>query len=420
MKHPDDMAAVLRERNWSDWRELRFPPLDRPIIREQIAALAKTIKETMVDLRAELDAATLSKIQPAHVAPPPAPPAELAASQTSVVANPLAISVARVEKTSASTLKRAQKQPYYVYTTKFDEEISPRQLMSSEESLLLHRALLRNIRAQTHRHKDVIESETTRIVDLANEQDISISILIDNSGSMRGKKIADTATWTSITSSILSSAGVSNEILGFTTKAWRGGQSREMWLSDNKPELPGRLNDLRHVIYKSFDETFQEADINFSMMIREGILKENIDGEALLWAYSRLQRRHAERKILVVLSDGAPVDDSTLSLNPDSFLHNHLKSSVAWIKSRDEVELHGIGIGHNVGTYYGHGSPTIDDKQIGPDLLSLLTLILRRDTPAIQVFQKPVLRPSEQLKLLSTHTAKRRRRTKDLPDDPIP
>jgi cobaltochelatase CobT len=419
VKHPDDMAAVLRERNWSDWRELRFPPLDRPIIREQIAALAKTIKGTMVELRAELDAATQSKVQTAQIVPPTPPIAEQIKEQFFLVSNPLAIPVARVEKASESALIRAQKQPYYVYTTKFDEEISPRQLTSSDESLRLHQALLKTIRTQSLRFKDLIESATTRIIDVANEQDISISILIDNSGSMRGKKIEDTAAWTSIASSIMSSAGVSNEILGFTTKAWRGGQSREIWLSDNKPQLPGRLNDIRHIVYKSFDETFQEADINFSVMIRQGILKENIDGEALLWAYSRLQRRHAERKILIVLSDGAPVDDSTLSVNNDAFLHEHLKSSAAWIRSLGDVELFGVGIGHNVDVYYGKSSPTLDDQAIGPDLLNLLSLILQRDTPAVLEFQRSVARPVQPvqalLPLLSPPTT-RRRRTKTQPN----
>ncbi len=419
-KHPDDMATVLRERNWSDWRELRFPPLDRPIIREQIATLAKTIKETMVELRAEFDAATQSKLQPVHAVPSPPPPAEVAAPQPVIVANPLAIPVARAEKASASALKRAQKQPYYVYTTKFDEVISPRQLMSSDESLRLHQALLKTIRTQSLRFKDAIENGTAQIADVATEQDISISILIDNSGSMRGKKIGDTAAWTSIVSSIMSSVGVSNEILGFTTKAWKGGQSREMWLSDEKPQLPGRLNDLRHIVYKSFDETFREADINFSVMIKEELLKENIDGEALLWAYSRLQRRHADRKILVVLSDGAPVDDSTLLVNTGVFLHDHLQSSTRWIKSLGEVELYGVGIGHNVDAYYGQSSPTLDDNKIGPDLLNLLSLILRRDVPAIRAFQKAVVQPIKLPASRPSRPAKRRRRTKASPNDTIP
>lgn len=401
-KHPDDMAAILQQRNWSDWRELRFPPLDHPTIREQIAKLAKTIKETMIELRAELDAATVGISQPTQVFSLTSPPPELPAPQAAVVANPLAIPVARVEKASANALKRAQKEPYYVYTTKFDEVISPRQLMSSDESLRLHRTLLEIIRTNKLLFKDAIENETAVIASVADEQDISISILLDNSGSMRGKKIIETAAWASIASSIMSASGISNEVLGFTTKAWKGGQSREMWLSEDKPKLPGRLNDLRHIVYKSFEETFQEADINFSFMIKEGVLKENIDREALLWAYSRLLRRHAERRILVVLSDGAPVDDSTLSVNAEAFLHDHLRSIVPWIRSQGEVEIYGAGIGHDVGIYYGQSSPMLNSEQIGPDLLKLLSLILRRDAEKIQGFQA----------VASSRVTKARRRAK--------
>lgn len=420
-KHPDEMATVLRERNWSDWRELRFPPLDTPIIREQIATLAKIIKQTMGDLRAEIDAATQSKSQPVQAVPSPPPsPAGVAAQQSVIGANPLAVPVARVEKASASVLKRAQKQPYYVYTTKFDEIISPRQVISSDEILGLHQTLLESIRAKSLKFDGAIDRVTAEIADVAIKQDVSVSILIDNSGSMRGQKIRDIATWTSIASSIMSSAGINNEVLGFTTKAWKGGQSREMWFSDKKPARPGRLNDLRHIVYKSFDETFQEADINFSAMINMGILKENIDGEALLWAYSRLQRRHAERKVLISLSDGAPVDDSTLSENAASFLHAHLQSSATWIRSLGEVELYGVGIGCNVDAYYGENSPTLDYSQIGPDLLNLLSLILRHETSAVRSFQRAGVRAVDELATSHLSRPAKRRRTRISPDDITP
>jgi cobaltochelatase CobT len=392
VKHPDDIATVLRERNWSDWRELRFPMLDSPIIREQIATLAKTIKLTMVDLSAEIEASTQGKFTPVQTVPsPPPPPADVTALQSAIVVNPLVVPVARIEKSSEISLNRAQMKPYYAYTTKFDEVVIPRHMMSSDEILNLHQTLLEFIRANFMKFPVEIEKTTTEMADVESKQNVSISILIDNSGSMRGQKIKDVATWTSIASSIMSSAGIDNEILGFTTKAWKGGQSKEMWIADKRPARPGRLNDLRHIVYKSFDETFQEADINFSAMIEMGLLKENIDGEAILWAYSRLQRRHAERKILVVLSDGAPVDDSTLTVNATSFLTAHLKSSANWIKSRGGIELYGVGIGFNVDAYYGENSPTLDHDHIGPDLLNLLSFILRRDVPAVRSFQKAVV-----------------------------
>jgi len=420
-KMPDEMATVLRERNWSDWRELRFRPLDDPIIREQIATLAKTIKLTMVRLQAEIEASTQSETKPAQDAPlSPQTSVDVESSTLSSLANPIAIPVARVEKFSTTALKRVQKFPYYSYTTKFDEVISPHQFMSSEEILLLHKILLKIVRTHTSKFDEAIKRTNTEIASASKEQDIAITILIDNSGSMRGKKILDVATWIYIASSILSSADISYEILGFTTKAWKGGQSRELWLSDGKPALPGRLNDLRHIVYKRFDETFQEANIKISAMTREGLLKENIDGEALLWAYTRLQRRHAERKILVVLSDGAPVDDSTLSVSNPGFLSRHLKLSAGWIRSVGDIELYGVGIGKGVSigrvvaSYYGEGSPTLDELQIGPDLLSLLSAILRKDIAALKEFQKAALHPVEPE---MPRPAARRRRTKTASGD---
>lgn len=418
--YADDMATVLRERNWSDWRELRFPPLDRPIIREHIAALAKTIKNTMIELRAEIDAGTHRKLQSVETVMPLSPPiTKRAVLPLTAITNPLAIPVARNEKASLAALKRAQKQSYYVYTTKFDEVISPRQLMSAEENLRIHKNLLKVIRTQSLKFNDEIDNRASEIVAVASKQDVSISILIDNSGSLRGKKIEGIAAWASIISLIMSNSGINNEILGFTTKAWKGGQSREIWVSDGKPDCPGRLNDLRHIIYKSFDETFQEADINFCAMIRDGSLKENIDGEALLWAYTRLQRRHAERKILVVLSDGAPMDDSTISVNDKKLLSDHLQSSVSWIKSVGEVELYGVGIGHNVESYYGENSLTLDDEQIGPDLLNLLTLILHNDIAAIQELKKVVADQTAKSKSYIARPVRRRRSSKTTSDGNI-
>lgn len=418
--YADDMATVLRERNWSDWRELRFPPLDRPIIREHIATLAKTIKNTMIELRAEIDAGTHRKLQSVETVMPLSPPiTKRAVLPLTAITNPLAIPVARNEKASLAALKRAQKQSYYVYTTKFDEVISPRQLMSADENLRIHKNLLKVIRTQSLKFNDEIDSRASEIVAVASKQDVSISILIDNSGSLRGKKIEGIAAWASIISLIMSNSGINNEILGFTTKAWKGGQSREIWVSDGKPDCPGRLNDLRHIIYKSFDETFQEADINFCAMIRDGSLKENIDGEALLWAYTRLQRRHAERKILVVLSDGAPMDDSTISVNDKKLLSDHLQSSVSWIKSVGEVELYGVGIGHNVESYYGENSLTLDDEQIGPDLLNLLTLILHNDIAAIQELKKVVADQTAKSKSYIARPARRRRSSKTTSDGNI-
>src|SRR3546814_7361654 len=183
-------------------------------------------------------------------------------------------------------------------------------------------------------------------------KDTVVTLLIDNSGSMRGRPISVAAMSADILARTLERCGVKVEILGFTTRAWKGGQARERWLSEGRPPHPGRLNDLRHTIYKKADEPWGRARKNLGLMMREGLLKENIDGEALLWAHNRLIARVEERRILMVISDGAPVDDSTLSVNSGTYLERHLRRVIAWIENRSTVELVAIGIGHDVTRYY--------------------------------------------------------------------
>ena len=179
-------------------------------------------------------------------------------------------------------------------------------------------------------------------------RDTVVGVLIDNSGSMRGRPIAIAAICADILTRTLERVGVASEVLGFTTRAWKGGQSRELWLSDGRPANPGRLNDLRHIVYKSADEPYRHAKRNLGLMMREGLLKENIDGEALLWAHNRLIARPEERRILMVISDGAPVDNSTASANGGAYLERHLRQVIEWIERRSTVELVAIGIGHDV------------------------------------------------------------------------
>src|SRR5204862_6399326 len=178
-------------------------------------------------------------------------------------------------------------------------------------------------------------------------RDTVVSLLIDNSGSMRGRPIAIAAICAHILVRTLERCGVATEILGFTTRGWKGGQSREAWLSAGRPANPGRLNDLRHIVYKRADEPYRRARRNLGLMMREGLLKENIDGEALLWAHNRLIARPEQRKILMMISDGAPVDDSTLSVNPGNYLERHLRAVIELIETRSPVELLAIGIGHD-------------------------------------------------------------------------
>ena len=204
-------------------------------------------------------------------------------------------------------------------------------------------------------------------------KDTLVTILIDNSGSMRGKPISVAAICADILSRTLERCAVKVEILGFTTKHWKGGLSREKWMKNEKPTLPGRLNDLRHIIYKSADTPWRQAKNNMGLMLKEGLLKENIDGEALKWAYNKMNRRKEERKILMVISDGAPVDDSTLSSNTSDYLESNLKKTVKWIENKTNIELLAIGIGHDVTRYYNQAVKITDVQDLGDVMINQLT-----------------------------------------------
>ena len=203
-------------------------------------------------------------------------------------------------------------------------------------------------------------------------RDTVVTLLIDNSGSMRGRPIGIAAISADILARTLERCGVKAEILGFTTRAWKGGQSRDAWLAQGRPPAPGRLNDLRHIVYKEADEPWRRARKSLGLMMREGLLKENIDGEALLWAHSRLIARPEERKILMVISDGAPVDDSTLSVNSGSYLERHLRQVIGWIEGRSPVELVAIGIGHDVTRYYQRAVTIMDVDQLAGTMIEQL------------------------------------------------
>ena len=291
---------------------------------------------------------------------------------------------------------------YRVYAHQFDEEISAEDLCDTEELTRLRayldkqlsslqgvvarlaNRLQRRLMAQQNRSWDFDLEEgvldaarLTRVItdplhalSFKVEQetkfrDTVVTLLLDNSGSMRGRPITVAATCADILARTLERCGVKVEILGFTTKAWKGGQSREAWLAAGKPASPGRLNDLRHIIYKSADEPWRRARKNLGLMMREGLLKENIDGEALIWAHNRLLARHEQRRILMVISDGAPVDDSTLSVNTGNYLERHLRQVIADIEGRSPVELIAVGIGHDVTRYYARAVTIIDAEELG-------------------------------------------------------
>ena len=290
---------------------------------------------------------------------------------------------------------------YQIFTTEFDEVVKPGDLCGDEELTLLRgtldqhigdlqksvgrfaNRLQRALLAQQNRSWDFDQEEghldsarlTRVLIDpmqpLSFKQeresdfrDTVVTLLLDNSGSMHGRSIRVAAVCADILSSTLERCGVRTEILGFTTCAWKGGQSREKWVKAGYPANPGRLNDLRHIVYKSADVPWRRARNNLGLMMRKGLLKENIDGEALLWAHSRLQVRPEQRKILMMISDGAPIDDSTLSTNPGKFLEKHLRVVIHQIEKQSPVELVAIGIGHDVGQYYDRATTILDVAQL--------------------------------------------------------
>jgi cobaltochelatase CobT len=291
---------------------------------------------------------------------------------------------------------------YKVFTTEFDEEIAAADLCEPEELTRLRHfldqqlsslqgvvarlanKLQRLLMAQQNRHweydleEGILDaSRLPRIVidpmyplSFKREKDTSfrdtvVTLLLDNSGSMRGRPIMVAAMCADILGRTLERVGVKTEILGFTTRAWKGGQCREKWLAAGKPPHPGRLNDLRHIVYKAADEPWRRAKQNLGLMMREGLLKENIDGEALTWAHNRIVARPEQRKILMVISDGAPVDDSTLSVNAGNYLEKHLRRVIEEIETRSGVELTAIGIGHDVTRYYRRAVTIVDAEQLG-------------------------------------------------------
>ncbi len=298
---------------------------------------------------------------------------------------------------------------YKSYTTQFDEVVSATELCDEEELTRLRayldmqlkglqgvvtrlaNRLQRRLMAQQNRSWDFDQEEG--LLDAARlarvvispghslsykiERDVEfkdtiVTLLIDNSGSMRGRPISIAAISADILARTLERCGVKTEVLGFTTRAWKGGQSREAWLTGGKPAQPGRLNDLRHIVYKKADEPWRRARKNLGLMMREGLLKENIDGEALLWAHSRLLARPEDRRILMVISDGAPVDDSTLSVNNAGYLEQHLRKVIEWIEKQSPIQLVAIGIGHDVTRYYRRAVTIMDAEQLGGTIIEQL------------------------------------------------
>ncbi|MCC2612255.1 cobaltochelatase subunit CobT [Neorhizobium petrolearium] len=309
-----------------------------------------------------------------------------------------------------------EKVDYKIFTQEFDEEVTAEELCDEVEldrlrafldKQLAHlqgavgrlaNRLQRRLMAQQNRSWDFDLEEgyldPARLVRLIIDpmqplsfkkerdtqfRDTVVSLVIDNSGSMRGRPITVAATCADILARTLERCGVKVEILGFTTKAWKGGQAREKWLAGGKPPTPGRLNDLRHIVYKSADAPWRRSRRNLGLMMREGLLKENIDGEALMWAHQRLIGRPEQRKILMMISDGAPVDDSTLSVNPGNYLERHLRAVIEQIETRSPIELLAIGIGHDVTRYYRKAVTIVDADELAGAMTEQLAALFEEN-----------------------------------------
>ena len=307
-------------------------------------------------------------------------------------------------------LKNSLKEKYKIFTNKYDEVKNAEELENDEEIIRLRKNLdqqLTNLQSLVAKLANKLQrqllakqnrswafdledgmldsSKLSRVIidpfhSLSHKmeketefKDTVVTLLIDNSGSMRGRPISVAAICADILSRTLERCSVKVEILGFTTKNWKGGKSREKWSLENKPKKPGRLNDLRHIIYKSADKPWRQSKKNLGLMLKEGLLKENIDGEALLWAFKRLAIRKEERKILMVISDGAPVDDSTLSVNSGDYLEKHLKQTVKWIEENSNIEILAVGIGHDVTRYYKKAIKIADAQELGDVMINQLT-----------------------------------------------
>ena len=258
---------------------------------------------------------------------------------------------------------------YYAYTKRFDEEIHANELFDEERRLVLQDRLVRFAEQVKVTWRTEIE-DIKRFSTMRSK--ISVTVLIDNSGSLRGEPIVYVAAWMLLLSEIFDFFEVQFEFLGFTTRTWKGGQSRELWLVEGKMPNAGRLSDLRHIVYKSFIEGALGTAAALGVMLYEGVLKENIDGEALLWAHSRLIAEGTGKRLLFALSDGAPIDDSTLAINRGHFLQDHLKVVAEWIEARGLVSLYGIGIGHDVSRYYKNSVSVSDASAVGIPILTAL------------------------------------------------
>lgn len=360
------IAQILSERNWSDWRALRFKALQDVEVERAIEEMARTIKQSMKTLEGEIMEANSHREEARAPLQQPTTVVDLSKFSPDVPeARQILVDKRRLGASVRST--------YYAYTKEFDEIVQAEALLdtaSTDQKGAEFRRLLRRLKSG---NEELILQSREHFQKLNAPQPLAVIFLVDNSGSLRERdRIPFVAAWLQIISDVLEQGMVPHEILGFTTISWKGGRPFQLWKTDGKPPAPGRLNELRHIVYKSFTQKNIEVLANLELMASGRLLKENIDGEALLWAYDRAKDFGAPRTIIIMISDGAPVDDATLFANEPSILEKHLIQTVYWLSQMPDISLVSLGIGHETQRYYDNAVVSKDAKSAGIDLLQAL------------------------------------------------
>jgi len=370
----DVVVNTLSERQWTDWRDFRFKPFSDENVGSAMAKLGHSIKGAIGELAAIRQAAEKT----------PTPigegQAELIRAEYVFSSDPTDIEEIRPYRSSKPSKRSLSADHYHAYTKRFDEIVRADELAEPPDIARLFSLVEKNALLLREEHSDEIRDIADNIASLCAVDKPAVSFLADNSGSLRGEPVVKMSAWLTIITDILAKNEVRFEVNGFTTRTWKGGQSRELWIRDGKPNNPGRLNDLRFVIYKSLGD--QPSSLrNLGLMLRDGLLKENIDGESLSWAYRRMRTVEERRKFLIVLSDGSPVDDSTQSSNSALYLDKHLRDVIDYIDFAGDVNLSAVGLGHDVTRLYGQNSIGSDASRFGIDLGRVLINALRHGSP---------------------------------------
>ncbi|MDB5555644.1 MAG: cobalt chelatase [Rhizobium sp.] len=365
-ENADPIAITLSQRNWADWRGLRFKDLQMIDVQQSIASMARTIKDSVSRLEAEIAA---SEAKPS----PPPPTTSLKKTTVDLTKFSPDIPEMRTVVGRKKVIKDRMRSSYYVYTKEFDEIVRAEELVDAEASSKFQAKFEHTKRHLYGIHAEAITQSISELNSRWAGAPQAVIFLVDNSGSLRGEgQMNYLAAWLQILIETLEKVNIPTEVLGFTTKAWKGGRSRDRWLMDGKPPFPGRLNDLRHVVYKAFEQASSEVTANLALLASGRLLKENIDGEALLWAFDRAQSQKSPQTTIVMISDGAPVDDSTLLSNPGDFLEKHLMSTIHWLSLISGLHLYGVGIKFDTSRYYPQGIPKAEAETVGLDILRML------------------------------------------------